>query len=108
MGYATVTEFDVDLDTHRKIIEAAGDDPIPGLIVHAAGSIDGGIRSVDVWESKEDSDRFFAERLMPAMATLDLEGGPPLSYEELDAPCHPARLTPRQPARSEATRWPSR
>ena len=36
MGYATIMEFDVDLDTHRKIIEAVGDDPIAGLIVHAA------------------------------------------------------------------------
>jgi hypothetical protein len=86
MGYATVIEFDVDLDTHRKIIEAVGDGPIDGLIVHAAGSIEAGIRSIDVWESKEQSDRFFAEHLMPAMAKLDIQGGPPLSFEELDAP----------------------
>ena len=68
MAYATIMEFDVDLDTHRKIIEAVGDDPIPGLIVHAAGPCDAGIRSIDVWETKEQSDQFFAERLMPAMA----------------------------------------
>ena len=86
MAYATVMEFDVDLDTHRKIIDAAGDDPITGLIVHAAGPIDAGIRSIDLWESKEDSERFFAERLMPAMASLEMAGGPPLSFEELDVP----------------------
>ena len=86
MGYATIIEFDVDLDTHRKIIDAAGDDPIPGLIVHAAGAWEAGIRSIDVWESKEHSDRFFAERLMPAMAGLEIAGGPPVSFEELDVP----------------------
>lgn len=86
MGYATVMDFDVDLDTHRKIIDAAGDGPIPGLIVHTAGTTEAGIRSIDVWESKEHSDRFFAERLMPAMASLDIPGGPPLRFEELDAP----------------------
>ena len=86
MGYATLMEFDVDLDTHRKIIEAVGDDPIPGLIVHAAGPSEAGVRSIDVWETKEQSDQFFAERLMPAMATLDISGGPPVSFEEVDVP----------------------
>ena len=86
MAYTTIMEFDVDLDTHRKIIEAVGDDPIDGMIVHAAGSSEAGIRSIDVWETKEHSDRFFADRLMPAMASLDMAGGPPVSFEELDLP----------------------
>ncbi len=86
MGYATVMEFDVDLDVHRKILEAVGDDPIPGLIVHAAGACDAGVRSIDVWESKDDSDRFFGERLMPAMQQLGIAGGPPIRFEELDTP----------------------
>jgi hypothetical protein len=41
------------------------------------------VRSIDVWETKEDSDRFFAERLMPAMASFGIAGGPPLRFEEL-------------------------
>jgi hypothetical protein len=86
MGYATVMEFDVDLDGHRKIVDAVGDDPIAGLIVHAAGSSAKGVRSIDVWESKEASDRFFAERLVPAMSKVGMGGGPPLSVEELDVP----------------------
>jgi hypothetical protein len=86
MAYGTIMEFDVDLDTHLRIIEAAGEDPVDGLIVHAAGSSDAGIRSIDVWETKEQSERFFADRLMPAMASLDIPGGPPVSFEELDLP----------------------
>lgn len=86
MAYASVAEFDVDIDTHRKIVEAIGDDPIPGLIVHVAGSCEAGVRSVDVWETKEASDRFFEERLMPAMTALDIPGGPPVRFEDVDAP----------------------
>jgi hypothetical protein len=86
MGYGTIMEFDVDLDTHRTIIEAVGDEPIKGLIVHAATPSDVGVRCIDVWETKDDSDRFFAERLMPAMATMEVPGGPPVSFEELDLP----------------------
>lgn len=86
MAYGTIMEFDVDLDTHRKIIEAVGDDPIDGLIVHAAGPAEAGIRSVDLWETKEHSERFFGDRLVPAMTALDIPGGPPLSVDELDLP----------------------
>lgn len=86
MGYATVMEFDVDLETHRAIVEAAGTEAIDGLIVHAAGPGPAGVRSIDVWESKAAADTFFAERLMPAMQRLGMEGGPPLAFEELDVP----------------------
>ena len=79
-------EFDVDLEGHKKIGEAIGDEPVKGMIIHAAGTSERGVYSLDVWESKEDSDRFFAERLMPAMQNLGIEGGPPLSAQEWDLP----------------------
>ena len=86
MAYATLMEFDVDLDTHIKIGEAVGDAPIKGLIVHAGGPSERGVHSLDVWETKEDSQRFFAERMMPALKRLGLGGGPPLSFQEFDLP----------------------
>lgn len=86
MAYGTIMEFDVDLTTHLNIQEAVGDEPVKGLIVHAAGPCEAGVTSIDLWESKEDSERFFAERLMPALATLDLQGGPPVSFAEYDLP----------------------
>ena len=86
MAYAVMMEFDVDLDTHKKLGEATGHDPVKGMIVHAAGTSERGVYSLDVWESKDDADRFFAERLMPAMQTLGIEGGPPLSVQEWDLP----------------------
>jgi hypothetical protein len=86
MVYATLTEYDVDLDAHIKMGEAVGDAPVAGLILHAGGSSQGGVHSLDVWESKEDSERFFAERMMPALKQLGVEGGPPLSYQEFQLP----------------------
>lgn len=86
MAYATLTEYDVDLDTHIRMGEAAGDAPVQGLILHAAGPSAGGVHSLDVWETKEDAERFFAERMVPALQQLGVEGGPPLSFQEFDLP----------------------
>ena len=86
MAYAVIMEFDADLEAHKRISDAVGDEPIKGMIVHAAGTSPNGVYSLDVWESKEDSDRFFAERLMPAMQQLGIAGGPPLSVQEWDLP----------------------
>ncbi len=58
MAFATLMEFDVDLDTHIKIGESVGDAPVKGLILHGGGPSERGVYSLDVWESKEDSERF--------------------------------------------------
>ncbi|MGA9102134.1 hypothetical protein [Aeromicrobium sp.] len=86
MVYATLIEFDVDLDTHLEIGEAVGDAPVKGLIFHGGGPSERGVYSLDVWESKEDSERFYVERTMPALKQLGIEGGPPLSYQEFELP----------------------
>lgn len=86
MAYATLMEFDVDLDTHIKIGDLVGPDPVKGLILHAGGPSERGVHSLDVWESKEDSERFFAERMLPALQKMGGEGGPPLSFQEFDFP----------------------
>ena len=39
----------------------------PGGISHAAGPMDGGWRVVDVWESQEDFDAFFRDKLERAL-----------------------------------------
>jgi hypothetical protein len=64
-------------------------DPPAGLIVHTAGfDEDAGVfRIMDVWETKEDVDRFMRERVMPIVQELmagDSAGAPPSregSYE---------------------------
>ena len=86
MAIAILMEFDADLETHVKIGEALGDAPITGLIVHGGGPSQHGVYSLDVWETKEDSQRFFSERLVAALQQLGLEGGQPLSCQEFDLP----------------------
>jgi hypothetical protein len=86
MAYATLIEFDIDLDTHLKIGEVVGDAAVSGLIFHGGGPSERGVHSLDVWESKEDSERFYVERMVPALKQLGLEGGPPLSYQEFELP----------------------
>lgn len=48
-----------------------------GCIVHTASEVDGRVRVVDVWESKEAIDEFFQTSLGPAFARLGVEAEPP-------------------------------
>ena len=49
-------------------IDLAGDWP-KGLVIHTVGfdDVNSVFRIYDVWESREDGERFFTERLMPAV-----------------------------------------
>ena len=85
MAYVVIMEFDADWVTHLKIDEAVGDKPVKGLIVHAAGPCEVGTRTFDIWASHEDSERFFGERIAPALQALGIEGGPPLSVQAFNA-----------------------
>jgi predicted ester cyclase len=86
MAIAILMEFDEDLETHIKIREALGDAPITGLIVHGGGSSQHGVHSLDVWETKEDSERFLSERMVAALQQLGYEGEQPLSHQEFHLP----------------------
>jgi quinol monooxygenase YgiN len=61
--------------------------PPAGLLFHTAGFVDDRTwRIFDVWESREDVERFMNERLMPALRELpaDAGAGPPatdITYE---------------------------
>lgn len=37
----------------------------PGFILHMAHATETGLRIVEVWQTKEDSDRFFAKNVAP-------------------------------------------
>jgi hypothetical protein len=70
-------------DTYDKVNEKVDFDgnPPSGLIFHTASPReDGGFRIFEVWESREDFDRFEEERLMPAVREVFGEdpGEPPV------------------------------
>jgi hypothetical protein len=56
-------------------------EPLSGLIIHTAGATSGGWRIFDVWESREQFDRFNDEYIMPAVQGMDLPQVPPEVYE---------------------------
>lgn len=81
MPYARYVEFEAGEERSTEVYDAVaktwteGGTP-PGLILHCAGYDDDGVwRGVDIWESPEDAEQFFNERLMPAILEAT-EGSP--------------------------------
>ena len=48
-----------------------------GLIVHTAAEVDGKVRIVEVWESRQHIDELVQTRLGPVLAKLGVEMDPP-------------------------------
>jgi hypothetical protein len=59
------------------------DESIDGLILHSAGPMEGGWYAYDVWETREDFERFSRDRLAPAVQQVTGEpmSGEPQYYE---------------------------
>ena len=76
MAFAFVQEFKIsgddrsttNYDAIARRVDVASNPP-DGLIVHTAGwdEESGVFRVFDVWESREQADRFIRERLQPAL-----------------------------------------
>jgi hypothetical protein len=49
---------------------AEGQMPPDGLLVHTAGFTGNGFRNFEVWETREQFDRFLQERLLPLIAEV--------------------------------------
>jgi hypothetical protein len=75
MATAVMLEFQgtMDADLYDQVngrVNPPGNPP-EGLIFHTSGpSPDGGWRIVDVWESRDTFDRFFAEKVQPTIVEL--------------------------------------
>ena len=65
--FADATEEQYEAVNAQMNVEAS---PPEGLIFHAAGPIEGGWGVLDFWESREQFDRFLAERIGPAIGEL--------------------------------------
>jgi hypothetical protein len=74
----------------REMIEAVtnemdvANDPPAGLIAHAACEVPGGIRIVDMWESREDHEAFARDRLQGALQTVAERNG--MNMSEMPEP----------------------
>jgi hypothetical protein len=87
MAFAYIHEFDAGADRSTTNYDAIGErmrlteDPVDGLILHAAGFSGGKFRMIEVWESPELQERFERERLMPAVREVVRDdAAPPVTH----------------------------
>ena len=62
---------------YEAMEDEVGRTAAPGCIVHTASEVDGKVRVVDVWESRQHIDQFFQTKLGPAFEKLGIEMDPP-------------------------------
>ena len=68
MVYAWTQDIPIDAEFYGLITEKMGDAPMDGLLMHlCVRNPQGGLRYIDVWESREHCDRAFEERIHPAV-----------------------------------------
>ncbi|MEO8874698.1 MAG: hypothetical protein ABI461_03845 [Polyangiaceae bacterium] len=86
MPYAFTQDVPIPWPMYEQLRAELGTNPPDGLIVHLVLEREGGLlRYVDVWESKEHSDRFMAERVHPAVDAVLKRAG--ISREKTGEPC---------------------
>jgi hypothetical protein len=77
----------VTADTYEKVnaqLQATGDLPAPGLLLHSAGEVDGQWQIVDVWESEPQARQFYEGPLtkaVEAVAGMTPPEAPGTAYE---------------------------
>ena len=68
MVYAYVQDVPIDETLYRRITAELGPEPLAGSLLHlCVRRPDGGLRYIDVWESKEACTKAFDERIHPAV-----------------------------------------
>jgi hypothetical protein len=73
MAFVYIQEFEIgdrSTENYDFVKERVGEGPFTGLVVHTAGFDDanGVFRIVDIWESREDFERFDSEKIQPMIA----------------------------------------
>lgn len=68
MACAFVRELPgITADEFDRLRAEVGDVPPPGLIVHVGGPTEHGWRTIEVWESRTEFDRYERELMEPAL-----------------------------------------
>lgn len=79
MSYATIRDVPASWDRYFAVGDVMTHPTPPGLLLHVAGPTNEGFRTIDIWASREDFERFRAttpieiETLAPAVLR-ELEG----------------------------------
>jgi hypothetical protein len=88
MAVAVVLEFDDGtLDQYDKVIEVMGFTPggagAPGSLFHWVTPTGFGIRVTDVWESREQFERFAQEQIGPKTAEAGIPNPPEVTFHDV-------------------------
>ena len=85
MVYAFTQDVPIDFDTYERVIANFGDEPLDGCLMHlCVRRPDGGLRYIDIWESKEKCAAAFDQRIHPAVDAA-LGGSRPAQEPHSDA-----------------------
>ncbi len=95
MEWETVTP--AQYEEARRRVNWEGDVPA-GAISHVAAFSESGLRVVDVWESADEMQAFFDQRLMPVTSQLGIETEPRVEVYPVHALFTPAFGPARKPA----------
>jgi hypothetical protein len=79
--YAFTQDLPITTDVYARIMEGIGPEPPAGCVVHAVVRIDGGLRYIDIWESREACDLFLEERVHPVLLAAFKAAGASLPPE---------------------------
>jgi hypothetical protein len=79
---------------HAEVNRRLGDQPAVGMLTHLGLTTDSGFQVIEVWETREDCERFSTAYVAPAIATVAPEGPadqpPPREPEVLGLQIGPA------------------
>lgn len=65
-------------ELYERVLEIAGPERPAGGIAHVAGpSPNGGWRVIELFESEQDAERFFSQRVRPAFEAVGADAPPP-------------------------------
>lgn len=99
MSYAFVQDIAASWHDYQQVAAALIEPAPTGLILHAAGPTDEGVRIIAIWDDEPSWQRFRTERLEPAIARLGGPARPQPTFRDL----HTAHL-----AVGERDAWRSR
>ena len=77
---ATVAQYDQVI---QKMGFRPGGPGAPGGLFHWVAKTDDGIRVVDVWESREQFEKFSADKIGPITAQVGIPASPRVTFIEL-------------------------
>ncbi len=83
MPYAFIQDVPVNEAIYRQIRERLGTHDPKGLLAHVAMKSEGGLRYVDVWDTKADWERFRDERVDPTVSEVLAGFGIPVDHSQV-------------------------